>query len=183
MRFRAAQALLASVVLVAAAGCGGATSHSTGERDHAAGERDRPGGHEAKVEVRDPDQGGKPGKNPNKEAFEDRALPRGFVTAEDVRSARRAFVDLPDQLGVSDFQPGTTTQEARDRGRIRDPWEFLGPTVGFAPGPTTESLRDSITSGRITALAIDPNCGAGSGCRVWVAARRTGSTRSRPGAR
>ena len=53
--------------------------------------------------------------------------------------------------------------------------------VGFAPGPTTESLRDSITSGRITALAIDPNCGAGSGCRVWVAAAGGGIWRTTNG--
>ena len=49
------------------------------------------------------------------------------------------------------------------------------------PGPTTESLRDSITSGRITALAIDPNCGAGSGCRVWVAAAGGGIWRTSNG--
>src|ERR1700710_1376548 len=114
LRSRATQAALASIVVIVA-GCGGAT---TAKRDHAAGERDRAGGHEAKVEVRDPDQGGKPGRNPNQEAYQDRALPRGYITAENVRSARRAFVDLPQQLGASDFQPGTTTQEARDRGRI-----------------------------------------------------------------
>jgi hypothetical protein len=180
MRSRAAQAVLASIVLVVA-GCGGATTHTPAKRDQAAGERDRAGGHEAKIEVRDPDQGGKPGRNPNQEAFQNRALPRGYITAENVRSARRAFVDLPDQLGVGDFQPGTTTQEARDRGRIRSSWEFLGPSVGVAPGPTTESLRDSITSGRITALAIDPNCGAGSGCRVWVAAAGGGIWRTSNG--
>ena len=75
LRSRAAQAVLASIVVVVA-GCG-STTHTTAQRDHAAGERDRPGGHEAKVEVRDPDQGGKPGKNPNQEAYQDRALPRG----------------------------------------------------------------------------------------------------------
>src|SRR5256885_2556084 len=132
LRSRAVLAVLASIVIVVA-GCGGTSTHTTAKRDRVAGERDRAGGHEAKVEVRDPDHGGKPGKNPNREAYEDRALPRGYVTAENVRNARRAFVDLPDQLGAGDFQPGTTTQQARDRGRIRTSWDFLGPTVGVAP--------------------------------------------------
>src|SRR3954466_4072106 len=88
MRSRAGQVVLASIAVVAA-GCGGATTHTSDKGDRATGDRDRAGGHEAKVEVRDPDQGGKPGRNPNQEAFQDRALPRGYITAENVRSAAR----------------------------------------------------------------------------------------------
>jgi hypothetical protein len=170
---------LAIVVALSACGGGGgdglAKLAGAGPRES---EHAREAGHEAKVEIRDPDRGGKPGANPNSEAYQDRALPRGYITAENVRAARSDFLGRPLRLHARDFEPGTSSRDAEDRGFLRDAWQFLGPSVGFAPGPTTESLRDSITSGRITALAVDPNCGRGQGCRLWVAAAGGGVWRT-----
>jgi hypothetical protein len=131
-----------------------------------------------RIEARDPDQGGKPDRNPNREAYEDHAYPRGYITADEVQQARDAYTGLPVRLSRTDFQP-----DAREDAAIRDgvgtDWSFIGPDVGTAPGPVTESLRDSITSGRITALAVDPNCGSpGHGCRLWVAAAGGGIWRT-----
>src|SRR5919198_176723 len=175
---KVSRAFAAALMLVVVAGCGGAAQRPAHRE---ARESDREGGHEARIEARDPDKGGKPGKSPTAEAYQDRALPRGYITAENVRGARSAFLRLPRELRAGDFQPGTSSATVEQRRRIRDDWEFIGPSVGVAPGPTTESLKDSITSGRITALAIDPNCGKGAGCRVWAAAAGGGLWRTRNG--
>ena len=179
MRSRAGQAVLASIVVVVA-GCGGATTHTTAKRDQAAGERDRAGGHEAKVEVRDPDQGGKPGTQPQPGGLPGpRAPARVHHGRERPQRARAPSSTCPQQLGVSDFQPGTTTQEARDRGRIRNRGSSSGPTVGVRPGADhreparLDHLRPRHRAGDRPQLRR-----AGQGCRVWVAAAGGGIWRT-----
>src|SRR5947199_7962827 len=84
---------------------------------------------------------------------------------------------MPTRVSTSQFRAGV--RDAAASAGVGADWGFLGPTTGVAPGPTTESLKDSITSGRVTALAIDPSCGApGKGCRLWVAAAGGGIWRT-----
>ncbi|MDQ1741521.1 MAG: hypothetical protein QOE53_3173, partial [Pseudonocardiales bacterium] len=120
------------------------------------------------------DKDGKPGTvTPVKEAFNNRAYPRKYIPAAAVQKATRATRAMPTRLKASQLR----TRTAATRAAVGADWTFLGPTRAFAPAPTTESLKDSITSGRVTALAIDPNCGPGS-CRLWVAAAGGGIWRT-----
>jgi hypothetical protein len=149
-----------------------------------------PGGHDRarrgdrergdRFEVVDPDKDAKPGTiTPAREAFADRAYPRKYIPAAAVQKATRATRGMPSRLKPSQFHRGVSARDAEERADVGATWGFLGPTTGFAPAPTTESLKDSITSGRVTALAIDPNCGTpGKGCRLWVAAAGGGIWRT-----
>src|SRR5256885_1844715 len=56
-------------------------------------------------------------------------------------------------------------------------WSLIGPSTANFPDILTFSGEEYTTSGRITALAIDPNCSAGS-CRLWVAAAGGGIWRT-----
>ena len=49
------------------------------------------------------------------------------------------------------------------------PWQEVGPETAFFPSILTFSGASYVTSGRITALAIDPACTV-TNCRIWVAA-------------
>src|SRR4051794_3869161 len=122
-----------------------------------------------RLEVGDPDRGGT--RNPAVEAYADRAYPRGYITAQQVKRTQTAVRGLPERSRAAAFAPGTPDVSARLA--VGTDWQFIGPDVPFAPGPVTVSLRDSITSGRVTALAVSPTCDlAGSGrgsCRAWVA--------------
>jgi hypothetical protein len=143
-------------------------------------DRDAEGGERgARFEVKDPDKDAKPGTiTPAKEAFLSRAYPRSYIPAAAVQKATRATRRMPTRLRGSQFRSGVRGTASASAAVGAD-WSFLGPTRGFAPAPTTESLKDSITSGRVTALAIDPNCGAaGHGCRLWVAAAGGGLWRT-----
>lgn len=132
-------------------------------------------GPDARSRVEAGDEGG--GSSPTSAAYEDRAYPKGYITAKQTLGARQAYQRLPVRLARNDFKSGVT--RIAQRAAVGADWSFIGPDVAVAPGPTTESLRDSITSGRVTALAIDPNCGSPSkGCRVWVAAAGGGVWRT-----
>src|SRR5882724_11834331 len=48
-------------------------------------------------------------------------------------------------------------------------WQLVGPSTANVPDILTFSGADYTTSGRITALAVDPSCSK-SRCRVWVGA-------------
>ncbi|MEA2301562.1 MAG: hypothetical protein QOE44_2097, partial [Solirubrobacteraceae bacterium] len=156
---------VAAVLVVALGGGGGAEGEHGPERG-------------ARFEVKDPDKGAKPGTiTPAREAFVDRAFPLSYIPAAAVASATRATRALPTRLAPARFSPNVRNPTAA--AAVGSDWTFRGPTTGFAPGPTTESLKDSITSGRVTALAVDPNCGKpGQGCRLWVAAAGGGIWRT-----
>ena len=49
------------------------------------------------------------------------------------------------------------------------PWTEVGPSTAFFPNILTFSGASYVTSGRITALAIDPACNV-TNCRIWVGA-------------
>src|SRR4051794_9733831 len=82
------------------------------------------GDHRSLAEFRSP-VAGAPAANPAAEAYANRALPRGFISAEDVQRAAASY-----------------RKHAKGK---PDTWQFIGPSTAFAPGPTTESLRDSLT--------------------------------------
>jgi hypothetical protein len=70
----------------------------------------------------------------------------------------------------------------KSRGAARGPsrasqWSLAGPSHADFPGVLTFSGADYTTSGRITALAIDPSCSE-SRCRVWAAAAGGGIWRT-----
>jgi hypothetical protein len=56
-------------------------------------------------------------------------------------------------------------------------WELIGPSTANFPDILTFTGSEYITSGRITALAIAPNC-SNSNCRVWVGAAGGGIWRT-----
>src|SRR5262249_44164774 len=56
-------------------------------------------------------------------------------------------------------------------------WTLAGPSTANFPGVLTFSGADYTTSGRITALAIDPACNS-SKCTVWAAAAGGGVWRT-----
>ena len=56
-------------------------------------------------------------------------------------------------------------------------WKLIGPSFAPFPGPLTFSGAPYVTSGRVTALALAPNCTAAS-CRLWVAAAGGGIWRT-----
>jgi hypothetical protein len=56
-------------------------------------------------------------------------------------------------------------------------WQLIGPSIADDPSILTFSGAEYITSGRITALAVDPSCSV-STCRVWAAAAGGGVWRT-----
>src|SRR3954447_2249835 len=161
------------VTVLVAAGCGGGSGGAGDRAGHEGAD------HRGRIEAGDPDRGHEGrNKNPNATAYQDRAYPKRYVSARQTLAAHHAYQRLPRRLGRADFRPAARAKAAA-AAAVGVDWDFIGPDVGFAPGPTTESLRDSITSGRVTGMAIDPNCGAGGhGCRVWVAAAGGGIWRT-----
>src|SRR2546426_3132462 len=57
-------------------------------------------------------------------------------------------------------------------------WTLIGPSSADFPAILTFSDHDYITSGRITALAIAPDCNSGNKCRLWVGAAGGGVWRT-----
>ncbi|MBW8749986.1 MAG: PKD domain-containing protein [Propionibacteriales bacterium] len=170
--------LTAATLLVALAAAGPiGLGRPSGHRS-AAATAHRDGDRGERFEVKDPDKDAKPGMiTPAQQAYVDRAYPRGYIPAAAVRKATHATRALPVKLTRADFRAGTPHIAARSS--VGADWEFIGPQTPFAPGATTESLKDSITSGRVTALAVDPNCGSPDhGCRLWMAAAGGGIWRT-----
>jgi hypothetical protein len=127
-------------------------------------------------------------ENPAAEQVEDRAYPRSYVDDRLAQKARAAFERKPQQLGASAFATPSsfTTALAASPGA----WAALGPVTPNVAGEASQFL-DPVTlkgpttqeSGRVTALAIDPNCGKASApadapCRLWVAAAGGGIWRT-----
>jgi len=127
-------------------------------------------------------------ENPAAEQVEDRAYPRAYV--DDVLAARggKSFDAKPHKLARNAFQTDTQYQAAQTA--APGAWTALGPLTPNVPGessqffdPVTQTGPTTQESGRVTALAIDPNCGkrsapSGAPCRLWVAAAGGGIWRT-----
>ena len=105
----------------------------------------------------------------------------GPLLAAEEAYANRAYpaTDIPFQLTLN-AQAAFNAISARGVGRgknVPGQWTMMGPSSANYPAILTFSGNDYTTSGRITALAIDPGCGTGK-CRLWVAAAGGGVWRT-----
>jgi hypothetical protein len=98
------------------------------------------------------------------EAYQTRAYPAPYVPQQLTVNAQRGWASLnAHRVGGGKNQPGT--------------WTLAGPSTANFPSILTFSGASYTTSGRITALAISPNCST-NGCRMWVAAAGGGVWRT-----
>jgi len=136
-----------------------------------------------KAPTADPDAGGE-GENeilngPSAQSVDQRAYPRGYVESSRASAARRAFTRLPSSLTRSNFRAGTSPTAIAQGAAVVAPWSAVGPTNPVVPGEVTYTGRGTTNSGRVTALAVDPNCAPTPGvCRLWVAAAGGGIWRT-----
>src|SRR3954470_1467192 len=97
---------------------------------------------------------------PAQAQVDERAFPRDVVTAAQTADARQAF--------LTQSAPG-----------LADSFAEVGPFVPRVPREVTLTGAPTTDSGRVTALAVDPNCGQpGKGCRAWMAAAGGGIWRT-----
>jgi hypothetical protein len=126
--------------------------------------------HQATFEA---DQGGEANRegpsNPATEAVDNRAYPRSYVSDRRARAEAHAFNKIP---------------VAAPQAKAAGSWKALGPVTPNVNGidsqffdPQTLTGPATLESGRVTALAIDPDCTTGD-CRMWVAAAGGGVWRT-----
>ncbi len=98
------------------------------------------------------------------ESYANRAYPTGEIPLALTLNAQAAFNTIKGRgVGKGKNVPGQ--------------WTMIGPSHANYPAVLTFSGADYTTSGRITALAISPDCGPGK-CRLWVAAAGGGVWRT-----
>jgi hypothetical protein len=172
--------MLVVFVLVVAA-CGGSSSsprHESAEKRERAGEsaseREREAeelksGHRTLFE-----SDRRPDHTPAIEAVEDRAYPRTYVETRRALAGRKAAARARARFAVRRARARTRAAAAA--------WLEAGPFTPTVPARVTYTGRETMDSGRVTAMAIDPDCGApGKGCRVWVGAAGGGVWRTTNG--
>ena len=116
-----------------------------------------------KIAMPGPEQDGGP-TAAAEQAYANRAYPAVYVPFALTRNAHRAWANVM----------------ARAPGRGVNPlggWTLAGPSTANFPDVLTFSGAAYTTSGRITALAIDPSCSTRK-CRVWAAAAGGGVWRT-----
>lgn len=106
---------------------------------------------------------------------------RGPGSAEEEEFANRAYPanDIPFQLTLN-AQNAFNQIKAKGVGKgknVPGQWTLVGPSTANYPSVLTFSGADYATSGRITGLAIDPNC-SNKKCRLWVGAAGGGVWRT-----
>jgi hypothetical protein len=108
---------------------------------------------------------------------------RGPLAAALENLALRAYPldDVPteaSQNAIASFNRFVAASNGGGRGKkSTTQWHLIGPSNAIFPDILTFSGAQYVTSGRITALAISPDC-ASNGCRVWVGAAGGGVWRS-----
>ena len=117
-------------------------------------------------------------KGPATEQVENRAYPRSYVETKRALAARKAFAAIPGGVSSTNHS-GATTRAALTGASIPSHWRELGPITPDVPATVNAPFGGTTTSGRITALAVDPNCGSPQhACRVWIAAAGGGIWRT-----
>src|SRR4051812_20094257 len=97
---------------------------------------------------------------PAQAQVDQRAFPRDVVTDTRARAARAAFI-------------------GQGPAGLADTFAEVGPFVPRIPREVTYTGAPTTNSGRVTAMAIDPNCGRpGKGCRAWMTAAGGGIWRT-----
>jgi hypothetical protein len=113
--------------------------------------------------------GGEPEKGPTafeEENYANRAYPATDVPIEATASSKQQFQDIDSE------------SERGERGeKMRSKWISLGPTIALYPAVLNRTGTPYVASGRITALAIEPNCRE-SHCRLYVGAAGGGIWRT-----
>ncbi len=98
------------------------------------------------------------------EAYAQKAYPADEVTVQAAANARASWTALNHRgIGKGKNKAGQ--------------WTMIGPSHSNMPGELVFSGADYTTSGRITALALDPACSQ-SKCRVWIGAAGGGIWRT-----
>src|SRR5438270_4185904 len=89
--------------------------------------------------------------------------------------------DIPteaSQNAISGFNRFVATTKGIGNGKkAPGAWHLIGPSTASDPNILTFSGAPYVTSGRITALAISPNCTT-NGCRAWAGAAGGGVWRT-----
>jgi hypothetical protein len=156
---RVALAGLLALALVLVAGVAGrAPSTAVGARNQARGVPYLAGENGGEA-----DRSGRFG--PDMEQYENRAYPRGAIGNAQVTAVRQAMQSI---ASLSADRPGFLNGAT---------WTELGPRTPIVPAEVTYTGRQTMNSGRITALAINPNCVPGN-CRLWVGAAGGGVWRT-----
>ncbi len=92
------------------------------------------------------------GDRPEREQYDNRAYPESDIAPAQQEAAHKAFLSLSSL-------PGSNGRE----------WEGIGPTDPFVVGSSTFTGRPTTVSGRVTSLALSPDCHPGN-CRLFVGA-------------
>ena len=116
------------------------------------------------------------------QAYALRAYPAKNIPFKLTRGAQKAWANKLAAAQKRAAAQGAQTQGAQSLSAqintlITNPWILQGPSGGSFPAVLTFSSTPYITSGRITALAVDPACVAGN-CRMWAAAAGGGVWRT-----
>src|SRR5438094_3741477 len=105
----------------------------------------------------------------------------GPVSAAEEDYAKRAFpaTDIPIALRRNAHAAWASVRgrSGREAANALGAWTLAGPSTSNAPDILTFSGAAYTTSGRITALAVDPSCNTRR-CRVWAAAGGGGGWRT-----
>src|SRR5213080_1023850 len=105
----------------------------------------------------------------------------GPVSAAEEDYAKRAFpaTDIPIALRRNAHAAWASVRgrSGREAANALGAWTLAGPSTSNAPDILTSSGAAYTTSGRITALAVDPSCNTRR-CRVWAAAAGGGVWRT-----
>ena len=101
------------------------------------------------------------------------------VSAAEEAYDQRAYpaTEIPFQLTLQAQQAWATAKSRKGKNAARQ-WNLIGPSHSQMPGLLTFTGADYVTSGRITALAIDPSCDKPK-CRMWVGAAGGGIWRTK----
>jgi hypothetical protein len=179
MRKRLVASVVAALLVVVGAGVviarsGGSPSPGRFDVEHEIGEKPK----EAVFEHRDKDKDHAiEAENASGQQVDNRAYPRHYVQSKRALAARKAFLAKPRRLSRSDFR--AKARNVEERAAITTSWEALGPLTPKVPAEATYSGVGTLNSGRVTAMAVDPNCGQPrTGCRLWIAAAGGGIWRT-----